>query len=53
MSGKWGIKHTGAELDAMAEVAKSAKNRYVYILLCTTIKLYNSCCFFCYFFNRP
>lgn len=28
MSGKWGVKHTGAELDAMSEVAKSAKNRY-------------------------
>lgn len=29
MAGKWGIKHTGADLDAMAEVAKAAKNRYV------------------------
>lgn len=27
MAGKWGIKHTGVELDAMSEVAKSAKNR--------------------------
>ena len=27
MAGKWGVKHTGAELDAMSEVAKSAKNR--------------------------
>ncbi|CAN0457863.1 unnamed protein product [Scytosiphon promiscuus] len=29
MAGKWGVKHTGAELDAMSEVAKSAKNRLV------------------------
>lgn len=27
MAGKWGVKHTGAELDAMSEVAKAAKNR--------------------------
>lgn len=27
LAGKWGVKHTGAELDAMSEVAKSAKNR--------------------------
>lgn len=29
LAGKWGVKHTGAELDAMSEVAKSAKNRWV------------------------
>ncbi|CAM9100812.1 unnamed protein product [Pylaiella littoralis] len=27
LAGKWGVKHTGAELDAMSEVAKSATNR--------------------------
>lgn len=29
LAGKWGVKHTGEELDAMSEVAKSAKNRSV------------------------
>lgn len=27
MAGKWGVKHTGADLDAMSEVSKAAQNR--------------------------
>lgn len=34
LAGKWGVKHTGAELDAMSEVAKSAKNRCACVRLC-------------------
>ena len=27
MAGKWGVKHTGPDLNAMSEVAKAAQNR--------------------------
>lgn len=40
MAGKWGVKHTGAELDAMSEVAKSAKNRLVIV---SHISCFTSC----------
>lgn len=28
IGGKWGIKYSGEDLDAMADVATAAKNRY-------------------------
>ena len=39
LAGKWGVKHTGAELDAMSEVAKSAQNRYVRERACVQLRL--------------
>lgn len=44
LAGKWGVKHTGAELDAMSEVAKSAKNR------CESV---SACCCCCCCCRRP